>query len=178
MSVAYFLSSARLGFRSWSEDDLPLAIDLWGDPEVTRLIDARGRLSREQVRERLEKEMATERAHGVEYWPVFLLSTDEHVGCCGLRPKDEPRGVFEFGFQIVSRHWGCGYATEAAAAVMAHAFGSLRVKGLFAGHHPENEVSRRVLAKLGLRYTHDEFYQPTGLEHPSYFLSDEEYACK
>ena len=59
---------------------------------------------------------------------------------------------------------------------MDHAFGSLRVKGLFAGHHPANEASQRVLAKLGFRYTHDEFYQPTGLEHPSYFLSDEEYA--
>ncbi len=176
MNAAYFLTSERLGFRSWSEDDLALALDLWGDPAVTRLIDARGQLSRGQVRERLEREMDTERAHGVEYWPIFLHSWDDHVGCCGLRPKDESRGVFEIGFQIARRHWGRGYASEAAAAVMGHAFGSLQVAGLFAGHHPENEVSARVLAKLGFRYTHDEFYAPTGLEHPSYLLTAEEYA--
>ena len=176
MSRAYFLTSARLGFRCWSGEDLPLALDLWGDPEVTRLIDARGRLSREQVRERLEKEMATGQADGVEYWPMFLLSSHKHVGCCGLRPYDEPNRVLEIGFQIASRHWGRGYASEAAAAVVAHAFGSLHIKGLFAGHHPANEASARVLAKLGFRYTHDELYAPTGLAHPSYFLSAGEYA--
>jgi hypothetical protein len=34
---AYFLTSPRLGFSTWSHDDLPLAMDLWGDPNVTRL---------------------------------------------------------------------------------------------------------------------------------------------
>jgi len=41
---------------------------------------------------------------------------------------------------------------------------------LFAGHHPENHASRRILSKLGFRLTHEEFYPPTGLLHPSYLL--------
>jgi len=28
----YFLRTERLGFRLWREEDLPLAIGLWGDP--------------------------------------------------------------------------------------------------------------------------------------------------
>ncbi len=41
-SSEYFLRSKRLGFRRWIEDDLDLALGLWGDPTVTRLIDRRG----------------------------------------------------------------------------------------------------------------------------------------
>ena len=59
---------------------------------------------------------------------------------------------------------------------MAYAFVSLKVAGLFAGHNPENLGSRNLLTKLGFNYTHDEFYKPTGLEHPSYLLKAKEYA--
>jgi RimJ/RimL family protein N-acetyltransferase len=32
----YFLKSERLEFRCWSQDDFPLARELWRDIEVTR----------------------------------------------------------------------------------------------------------------------------------------------
>jgi len=35
----YFLTTARLGFRCWAPGDLPLARTLWGDPQVTKLMD-------------------------------------------------------------------------------------------------------------------------------------------
>ena len=57
--------------------------------------------------------------------------------------------------------------------MIAHAFGSLGVTALFAGHHPDNHGSRRTLEKLGFRYTHHELYSPTGLEHPGYELRRE-----
>lgn len=44
------------------------------------------------------------------------------------------------------------------------------------GDYPHNERSRNLLLKLGFAYTHDEFYEPTGLEHPSYLLTADEYA--
>jgi ribosomal-protein-alanine N-acetyltransferase len=171
----YFLTTKRLGFRVWSEDDFDLALGLWGDSEVTKLIDARGKLSEGQVRERLSQEISTAGSHGVQYWPVFLLENDEHVGCCGLRPYDESGKIMEIGFHIGSQHWGRGYATEAARAVMVYAFERLEVIGLFAGHNPKNEASRHILERLGFRYTHDELYEPTGLEHPCYLLMAEEY---
>jgi RimJ/RimL family protein N-acetyltransferase len=60
--------------------------------------------------------------------------------------------------------------------VIEYAFNILGVKALFAGHSPANEASRRLLEKLGFRYTHDEYYPPTGLNHPSYLLASEEFA--
>lgn len=36
--VDYFLRSVRLGFRCWTDEDMPLAMELWGNPAVTALI--------------------------------------------------------------------------------------------------------------------------------------------
>jgi RimJ/RimL family protein N-acetyltransferase len=167
----YFLRSERLGFRLWGPEDLDLAIRLWGDPLVTRLIDWRSQLSAAAVAERMQTEIATCAQYGVQYWPIFLLATHEHVGCCGLRPHDLPARVYELGVHIRSRHWGMGYAYESSRAVIGYAFGNLGVRSLFAGHNPKNDASRQLLVKLGFRHTHDEFYPPTGLMHPSYTLA-------
>ncbi|MFA5027489.1 MAG: GNAT family N-acetyltransferase [Candidatus Methylomirabilota bacterium] len=167
-SCPHFLRSRRLGFRPWSEADVDLATGLWGDPDVTRLIG--GPFSGAQVQERLGREIATFREHGIQYWPTFLLATGEHVGCCGLRPYRLEERVYELGVHIRKAHWGRGYAREASRAVIKYAFEVLGAAALFAGHHPANATSRRLLLTLGFRYAHDEYYVPTGLLHPSYLL--------
>ena len=175
MSSKYFLKTQRIGFRLWKEEDLHLAVGLWGDVKVTQFFDARGQLSTAQVTERLLQEIDTERLHGIQYWPIFLLTGGQHIGCCGLRPYDASKNVLEIGFHIRSGQWRQGYAFEAARAVIQYAFNTIKVSGLFAGHNPKNEVSCHLLAKLGFRYTHDEFYSPTGLNHPSYLITADDY---
>jgi RimJ/RimL family protein N-acetyltransferase len=173
-TTTYFLQSERLGFRTWSEADIELAMSLWGDPEVVKLIG--GPFSRAQVQERLSREIATLQSHGIQYWPIFLRATGEFAGCCGLRPYEPEEGICEIGVHLQKPFWGQGYAVETTQAVMRYAFRTLGVKALFAGHNPGNTASRRVLEKLGFRYTHDEYYPPTGLNHPSYLLTSEEFA--
>jgi RimJ/RimL family protein N-acetyltransferase len=172
----YFLRSARLGFRTWRDSDRDLARGLWGDPRVSSLIDARGTLSEEDVARRLADEVALMVDHGIQYWPIFLLTTGEHVGCCGLRPRDPAARIYELGFHLRANHWGAGLASEAARAVIGYAFDVLGASALFAGHNPQNTASRHVLEKLGFVHTHDEHYPPTGLEHPSYRLTSPEEA--
>jgi RimJ/RimL family protein N-acetyltransferase len=168
---AYFLQSQRLGFRTWREQDLPLAIGLWGDPDVTRFIDMRGRLTDEQIKNILGTYMIMQREHGIQYWPIFFLSSGEHVGCCGLRPYDMAGRIYELGAHIRSAWWRQGLAEEAAGAVIDYAFSRLDATALFAGHNPHNLASQSLLQKLGFRYTHHEYYPATGLEHPSYLLT-------
>ena len=168
--ATYFLKSKRLGFRQWQSDDLYIAMQLWGDYGVTKFFDARGKWSRDDIQERLDREMQTAKEYGVQYWPIFLLETDGNVGCCGLRPYDLSQGIFEIGFHIRSNQWGRGYAREAAARVIDYAFDTLKIKCLFAGHNPKNDASRHLLEQLGFHFTHEEYYPPTGLNHPSYLL--------
>ncbi len=162
------LESDRLVFRRWRAGDLDLAAALWSDPEVTRFIG--GPASPGAVAARLAAEIASEAEVGFQYWPMFQRSDGDHVGCCGLRPCRPAEAIHELGVHIRPAFWRRGYALEAARAVIAHAFGPLGARALFAGHNPDNDASRAMLAKLGFRYTHDELYPPTGRLHPSYLL--------
>ena len=132
------------------------------------------------VKARLASECARQCEERVQYWPCFLRDADrfgEHVGAVGLRQYrgaapscDGLSIVFEIGFHLRPDYWGQGLATEAAIAVLSFAFTKLNAEAIFAGHNPHNEKSPRVLKKLGFVLTHEEYYAPTGLMHPSYIL--------
>ena len=156
--------TARVIFRAWRGGDLPLAEGLWGDPQVTALISARP-WTAEQVRARLQLELDHARDHGVQYWPVFVDGA--HAGCCGLHIYPPESGVYELGFHLRPAFWGKGLVSEAARSVVALAFEEMRVPELFAGHHPQNLASRRVLERLGFAQRGEAFFAPTGLMHPN-----------
>jgi RimJ/RimL family protein N-acetyltransferase len=164
----YFLRSERLGFRRWSHEDFQLARELWGDMEVTRFFG--GPFSDDEVRARLHRELDRMKMHNFQYWPIFLLSDHEHVGCCGLRPYGTDPAIPELGFHLRPKFWGRGLAVEAARAAIRFAFDMIGAKGLAAGHHPENVNSKKVMAKLGFQYTHDEFFAGLGMKIPYYLL--------
>jgi RimJ/RimL family protein N-acetyltransferase len=168
-SHSYFLKSARLGFSRWSAEDLPLAISLWGDLEVTRFMG--GPFSHEKIKEKLAREIALMSDYNVQYWPIYLLASGEHAGCVGLQPYKLDEKIYELGAHLLPAYWGQGFAVEAGKAIITFAFESLGASSLFAGHHPENHASCSVLKKLGFQYAGKEFYAPTGLMEPAYLLT-------
>ena len=168
MTEAYFLTSARLGFRRWTREDIDLATSLWGEPEVNRFLG--GPFTPEQVSQKLATEMDRMENHGIQYWPVFLLESGEHVGCCGLRPYQPEERIPELGYHLRRAFWGKGLAVEASRAVIAYAFDTLGCAALFAGHHPDNAVSKKVLLKLGFRYLEDVWHEPIQRMEPTYLL--------
>jgi RimJ/RimL family protein N-acetyltransferase len=171
----FFLSTNRIGFSSWNESDYDEAMELWTNPNVTKYIVASGKMSEEQVLERLHKEIDTFNKFKVQYWPIYLLETGETIGCCGLRPYDLENNILELGVHLKERFWGKGLAIEACKAVIEYAFSTINVSALFAGHNPNNKVSSKLLKKLGFQYLRDEFYPPTNLNHPSYLLKKQDY---
>ena len=165
-----FMETQRIIFSHWNSEDLPLARLLWGDPQVTRYICARGYFLNEEIEARLALEIQNQQNHQLQYWPIFHKESGELIGCCGLRPHSE--GGLELGFHLRPAFWRQGYAIEAASQVIRYAFDSLKIEKLFAGHNPNNIASRRVLEKLGFHFISEEFYEPTGLYHPSYELTN------
>ena len=164
----YFLTSRRLGFRTWGQDDLGLLEGIFGDPEVTRFEG--GDWSKQQIADRLQFELRNAEKHGVQYWPVFLRETGDHVGCCGLRPHDLAKGVWEFGCQLRRAYWSQHLGREAGEAVISYSFNELGVEALYAGHHPDNIASRDFLLQLGFVHTHDELFALTQVIEPCYLL--------
>lgn len=164
----YFLKAPRIGFSKWKKEDLNLAVSLWGDENVTRFICADGRFTMQEIEQRLDKEIENEKRSGIQYWPVFHMTDEDLIGCCGLRPFSPEDHIYEIGFHLREKYWGQGLAAEGAEAVIRYAGDHLNAKKLFAGHNPNNTGSKRVLEKLGFRYIGDKYYAPTGLYHPSY----------
>ncbi|HEX7810026.1 MAG TPA: GNAT family N-acetyltransferase [Thermoanaerobaculia bacterium] len=155
-------STARIEFRRWSLSDAELGMRLWGNADVMRYIG--GPYSKEEVSARLEREVANDARYGVQYWPVFI--DGEFAGACGIKPSPEDDTIFEMGFHFLPAFWGAGYASEASRAVMAFATDILGLDALYAGHHPENAVSRRLLTRLGFVEIGVHFFARTGLQHP------------
>jgi RimJ/RimL family protein N-acetyltransferase len=83
---------------------------------------------------------------------AFLITLDdEPIGGCGLAQLDGPAP--DLGYWLGAPHWGNGYATEAARAVIDHAFCALGYDALQAGARCTNPASRRVLEKCGFQWT-------------------------
>lgn len=171
-SEVFLLKTDRVEFAVWSENDLNEANSLWGNLEVTKLIG--GPFSNEMILERLNNEVNNFKNFGIQYWKIYLGDTMEFVGCCGLRPYKMEDHVVEFGCHLLPSFWGIGIAYNASLAVIKYGFSHVHATKIFAGHNPNNDASRALLRKLGFSFSHHEFYAPTGLQHPSYFLNQED----
>jgi len=58
----------------------------------------------------------------------------------------------ELGYWIGVPYWGQGFATEAANAMIAFGFDTLRLNEIYAHHFAGNIASQRVLEKIGMRH--------------------------
>lgn len=168
----YIFKSERIGFSVWNKNDAEVATSLWSNTDVMKLLSATGIYSPEQIAERLAREIQNQALYGVQYWKLYNLETSEFMGCCGLKPYHEETDIYELGFQLLPAFWNKGYASEAARFSLTYALEVLKARNVFAGHHPQNESSRKLLTKLRFTAFTTEFYEPTGLVHPLYSYYD------
>ena len=84
------------------------------------------------------------------YWVVRSRGPRERLGGAALMVRREGSPV-ELGFLFAPGTWGRGVATEAARALVIHAFDALRLPELQAFIDPGNAASGAVLRKAGLR---------------------------
>lgn len=143
-----FARTERLLLRPGWKEDAPALFQAIADQRIVRnlasppwpytLADAEAFLS-------------TERRADEASFLVFrrTCGAPQLIGTAGLGRT--PTGQTELGYWIGREHWGLGYATEAARAVVDIARDSLRLKRLIAGHFLDNPASGRVLQKLGFR---------------------------
>jgi RimJ/RimL family protein N-acetyltransferase len=106
-------------------------------------------------------EQARARAAGREYtYAVASVDQPSLVGAISLRPIAIEHE--NLGFWIGRPYWGRGYATAAARAVIALAFGLLDVEALNASHLVRNPASGRVMEKCGMQLVANETREHRG----------------
>lgn len=83
-----------------------------------------------------------------DFYEFAVICKDAHIGAVSLYLED---GIGELGWIIQKDHWNCGYAFEAAAALIQFASSTRNVKHFRAHCDAENFASCRVMEKLGMQ---------------------------
>lgn len=109
--------------------------------------------------------------HGFGLWAVEVAGVAPFVGFTGLSVPGFQAPFMpcvEVGWRLAFNYWGKGYATEAARAVVAFGFGTLRLDQIVSFTTRDNHRSRRVMERLGMNYSAaDDFRHPNLPEnHP------------
>ena len=149
-SPGQVLETPRLLLVPARASDAPFLGRHWGDPDVRRwLWDGRAPAASD-LAAILDASRSTFARSGYGLWLLRRRPGAEPWGTCGLR-RLPPRDDVELVYSLEPPRWGHGYATEAAAAVIVHAFDRLGLERVFAGADRPNAASARVLAKLSMR---------------------------
>ena len=89
-----------------------------------------------------------------ESYAICLKDTKEVIGSIGLDLNSDKETECSLGYWIGKKYWGHGYATEAAKAIVNHAFLDLNIEVIWCGYFDGNEKSKRVQEKLGFICNH------------------------
>ena len=156
------LRTPRLVLRSWRDSDLPPFAAMNADPEVRRWFP--NVLTRQESDDQAARLRRHDEEHGFSFWAVEVPGAAPFVGFIGLlvvRFQAPFTPAVEIGWRLARAYWGRGYATEAAKATLAHAFGPLGLREVVAFTLPGNAASRRVMEKIGMRHDPaDDFDEP------------------
>ena len=141
------IETRRLTLRPLHESDLDDIVAGIGDFAVSRML-ARvphpyGRLDAENF---LRK--ATRNALAGTSFFLIVEHQGRLAGAIGVGAMPY---ICEFGYWLGRAHWGHGFATEAARAILAYGFDVLRLSLVRSGVFVDNPASLRVQQKLGFR---------------------------
>lgn len=144
------LDTERLHLRWLTEDDAPLMLAIWNDPDFIRHVGDRGIRSIEEARAAMQDgAFRLYREQGMGPYGVFLHNSEEAMGICGLF-KRENLDFPDIGYGFLPAFCRSGYALEAATAVRDHAAGHMKLPRLLAIVSPGHSRSIRLLEKLGM----------------------------
>jgi RimJ/RimL family protein N-acetyltransferase len=102
--------------------------------------------------------------HGFGLWALAIPGVTPFAGYVGLSvPTFEApfTPCVEIGWRLAAAQWGHGYATEAARAVLVHAWHVVGLDEVVSFTTAGNARSRAVMERLGMRYDPaDDFDHP------------------
>ncbi len=163
------LSTGRLLLRPLAPSDVDALAAMNADSRVMQYLP--GVLSREESEAMVERIAAHWERHGFGAWALEAPGSASFVGLAGL---GVPTAVLPCGpcieilWRLAFEHWGRGYATEAARAILEFGFRQLRIEEIVSFTVPANARSRAVMERLGMSHSERDDFDHPGLpdDHP------------
>jgi len=185
------LETERLILRTWSRYDIDKLVAMNSDPRVMEYFPDIQDL--ETTIKFIEYSTNLFNKYGFCLYAAELKDSHELVGFIGLNIPDFEipnflpiqKPVVEIAWRLAFDHWGKGYATEGAQAILHHGFIDLNLKEIISFTAVKNIRSRNVMEKLGLTHNEADDYDCTKIPINShvkkqvlYRLSQEDYLKK
>jgi len=151
----FILETERLFICPWGESDVEYYMQLSKDIGYNSF-SVPGQFfvdNIEQAKSKIYQRMALFNERRLGKFPIFSRQNSEFIRTCGLDPYQlDGESEIELGYRLLLRHWGKGYATEAAKVLLHYGFYQVGLSRLIAFALPQNRPSIRVIEKLGFKY--------------------------
>ena len=177
------LETDRLILRTWIGEDLESMFSINQDPKVMEYFPSLQDL--DMTKNFIDKVNAHFENHGYSLYAAVRKDTNEFIGFIGLLIADFEShftSATEIGWRLSSNHWGQGFATEGAKAVLDYAFRKLKIPEIVSFTAAGNAKSIRVMQKIGLQHNEADYFDHPKLDdtsplkrHVLYRLSREKY---
>lgn len=156
------LTTDRLILRTWQASDFEPMCEINQDPTAMEFFPSTQ--DRKQTSQLIEKIEQHYQQYGYTLYAVELKDSGGFIGFVGLlTPQFEAHFTpnTEIGWRLSAKHWGKGYAPEAAKAVLDFAFNQLNLPEVVSFTSKLNLRSIRVMEKIGLHHdANDDFDHP------------------
>jgi RimJ/RimL family protein N-acetyltransferase len=150
-AAAATLDTPRLRLRQFREADWSAYAAMCADPEVMRYIGPGDVQTPEAAWRSMAMFLGHWQLRGCGMWAFEHRASGTLLGRVGFHhPPDWPD--FELGWLLGREHWGHGYAREAAATALRHAFEELRRERVISLIRADNLRSIAVAEAIGERF--------------------------
>lgn len=146
------LPTPRLILRALRQNDLDDLYAYASDPEIDRFTPWTHYKSLTEAQTDLDSFIAEYDRDGLGAWGIEHREEHRLIGIINISPPHPHHNRTEMGYTIARTHWGHGYATEAARAVVRFGFDKMQLARIEAVCLPENLASARVLLKIGMQF--------------------------
>ncbi|WP_433519995.1 GNAT family N-acetyltransferase [Nonomuraea sp. CA-143628] len=146
------ITSARLSLREFTSADVDALLAIYGDPQVAEYMSFEPR-TREQVENTIAVvEVAARAEPRLDYSLAAVLPDDELVAFARIAiDVGHPlQSSAQIGFAVRADRWGQGLGAEVVRLLLRLGFDDLGVYRVWGARSPLNEVSARVMSKLGM----------------------------
>jgi ribosomal-protein-alanine N-acetyltransferase len=158
----------RLVLRQWRQHDRTPFAALNADPLVMEHFP--DLLTREQSDAMVDRCVEQIQCSGYGLWAVEVRTSGEFIGCVGLAvPTWEAAFTpcTEIGWRLARSAWGHGYASEAAGAALATAFGAVGLQEVLSFTTTRNLRSQQVMQRIAMtRDPSEDFNHPRVADGP------------
>ena len=147
--------TSRLLLRSWRDSDLEPCAKLEADPRVIEYLPWPEPSTRELTQRGIERARIGLAENPYGWWAVEVPHVADFIGAVGLGIhtfESDFTPCMEIGWRLAHEHWGKGYATEAASAVLVYAFETLQLDEIVSMSNVRNRRSFALMERIGLRY--------------------------